>query len=84
MKTRLYKNPPPYLIVLASSVKTKEVEVIEFHRMAYVKPISSVCKPIYVRIRLQLGEEIFTVSNKSFMMLNPFISGIDFKRQKEF
>ena len=33
MKTRLYKNPPPYFIVLASSVKTKEVEVIEFHRM---------------------------------------------------
>ena len=27
------KNPLPYLIVLASSVKTKEVEVIEFHRI---------------------------------------------------
>ena len=33
MKTRLYKNPPPYVIVLASSVKTKEVNVIEFHRI---------------------------------------------------
>ena len=33
MKTRLYKNPPPYFIVLASSVKTKEVEVIQFHRI---------------------------------------------------
>ena len=33
MKTRLYKNPPPNLIVLASSVKTKVVEVIEFHRI---------------------------------------------------
>ena len=33
MKTRLYKNPPPYFIVLASSVKTKEVEVIDFHRI---------------------------------------------------
>ena len=33
VKTRLYKNPPPYLIVLSSSVKTKEVEVIEFHRI---------------------------------------------------
>ena len=33
MKTRLYKSPPPYLIVLASSVKTKEVEVIEFYRI---------------------------------------------------
>ena len=32
-KTRSYKNPPPYFIVLASSVKTKEVEVIEFHRI---------------------------------------------------
>ena len=31
VKTRLYKNPPPYFIVLASSMKTKEVEV-EFHR----------------------------------------------------
>ena len=31
--TRLYKNPPPYFIVLASSVKTKKVEVIEFHRI---------------------------------------------------
>ena len=27
-KVSLYKNPPPYFIVLASSVKTKEVEVI--------------------------------------------------------
>ena len=33
MKTRLYKNPHSYFIVLASSVKTKEVEVIEFHRI---------------------------------------------------
>ena len=33
VKTRLYKNPPPYFIVLVSSVKTKEVEVIEFHRI---------------------------------------------------
>ena len=33
MKIRLYKNPPPYFIILASSVKTKEVEVIEFHRI---------------------------------------------------
>ena len=32
VRTRLYKNPPSYFIVLASSVKTKEVEVIEFHR----------------------------------------------------
>ena len=29
-----YMRPyPPYFIVLASSVKTKEVKVIEFHRM---------------------------------------------------
>ena len=33
MKTRLYKTPPPYFIVLASSVKTKDVKVIEFHRI---------------------------------------------------
>ena len=33
VKTRLYKNPPPYFIVLASSVKTKEVEVIEFSKL---------------------------------------------------
>ena len=32
-KQSLYKNPPPYLIVLASSVKTKGVEVIEYHRI---------------------------------------------------
>ena len=25
--------PPPYSIVLASSVKTKEIKVIEFHRI---------------------------------------------------
>ena len=37
MKTRLYKNPPPYFIVLASSVKTKEVEVIEFRRFRSTK-----------------------------------------------
>ena len=33
VKTRLYKNPPQYSIVLASSVKAKEVKVIEFHRI---------------------------------------------------
>ena len=33
VKTRLYNAPPPYFIVLASSVKTKEVMVIEFHRI---------------------------------------------------
>ena len=39
VKTRSYKNPPPYFIVLASSVKTKEVEVIEFHRIVFhMKP----------------------------------------------
>ena len=31
VKTRLYKTPPPYFIVLASLVKTNEVKVIEFH-----------------------------------------------------
>ena len=29
----ILKKPPPYFIVLASSVKTKEVEVIGFHRI---------------------------------------------------
>ena len=33
VKTRLIKNPPPYFIVLASSVKTKEA-VIEFRRIS--------------------------------------------------
>ena len=33
VETRLYKSPPPYFIVLASSVETKEVKVIEFHRI---------------------------------------------------
>ena len=33
VKKRLYKNPLPYFIVLAGSMKTKEVEVIEFHRI---------------------------------------------------
>ena len=33
VKKRVHKNPPPYSIVSASSVKTKEVEVIEFHRI---------------------------------------------------
>ena len=40
----LYKNPPPYFIVLASSVKTKEVEVIEFHRMDCMDV--SLCMPM--------------------------------------
>ena len=35
VKTRLYKTPP-YFIVLASSVKTKEVKVIEFHRIIVI------------------------------------------------
>ena len=34
MTARLYKNPSPYFIVLASSEKTKKVEGIEFHRIA--------------------------------------------------
>ena len=29
------KNPPPYFIVLASSVKAKELDVIEFHRISW-------------------------------------------------
>ena len=29
------RPPPPYFIVLASSVKTKEVKVIEFHRIDF-------------------------------------------------
>ena len=46
VKTRLYKNPPEYFIVLASSVKTKEVEVIEFHRYKFYKGgISTVVIP---------------------------------------
>ena len=32
VKTRLYKTPPPYFIVLASSVK-KKIKVIEFHEI---------------------------------------------------
>ena len=35
VKTRLYKTPP-YFNVLASSVKTKEVKVIEFHRIIVI------------------------------------------------
>ena len=34
---RVYNTPPPYFIVLASSVKTKEVMVIEFHRINKLK-----------------------------------------------
>ena len=34
VKTRLYNKFPPYFIVLVSSVKTNDVEVIEFHRIA--------------------------------------------------
>ena len=36
VKTRLYKTPHPYFIVLASSVKTNEVKVIEFHRYTWI------------------------------------------------
>ena len=34
VKTKLYNTPPPYLIVLASSVTTMEVKAIEFPRMS--------------------------------------------------
>ena len=37
VKTRLYRSPPLYFVVLASSVKIKEVKVIEFRRIAYFK-----------------------------------------------
>ena len=30
----LYETPPPYFIVLASSVKTLKVRAIEFHRIS--------------------------------------------------
>ena len=33
VKKMLYSTPPPYFIVLASSMKTKEVNVIDFHRI---------------------------------------------------
>ena len=42
VKTRFYMNPPPYFIVLASSVKTKEVEVIEFHRIGKPTAVKTV------------------------------------------
>ena len=32
-KRKLYKTPPPYFIVLASSVTTMEVKAIEFYRI---------------------------------------------------
>ena len=41
VKKRLYKTPPPYFIVLASSVKTNEVKVIEFHRINNSKSATS-------------------------------------------
>ena len=31
--TKLHKTPPPYFIVLDSSVTTMEVKAIEFHRI---------------------------------------------------
>ena len=34
----LYETPPPYFIVLASSLKTMEVKAIEVHRIATVIP----------------------------------------------
>ena len=36
-KVSLYKSPSPYFLVLTSSVKTKEVEVIKFHRIMSMK-----------------------------------------------
>ena len=36
VKTKLYNTPPPYVIVLASSVKILEVKAIEFHRIQYI------------------------------------------------
>ena len=33
VENKVINTPPPYFIVLASSVKTKEVKVIEFHRI---------------------------------------------------
>ena len=41
------KNLPPYFIALASSVKTKEVEVIEFHRIINI-------------LLLQCGDRLYT------------------------
>ena len=33
MKTKLYKTPSPYFILLASTVTTMEFKAIEFHRI---------------------------------------------------
>ena len=57
LKKRLYKNPPPYFTVLASSVKTKEVKVIEFHRIfGYVQKVLYSENPLfYVGTNLHLS-----------------------------
>ena len=62
MKTGLYKNPPPYFIVLASSVKTKEVEVIEFHRIEYtLTALISATELItrYQQLQREIGPMLF-------------------------
>ena len=66
VKTSLYKNPPPYFIVLASSVKTKEIEVI-FTEYIYSPhtcrpnwPIT--CEPSF-ESWLNIGFKLATVSD---------------------
>ena len=68
VKTRLYKNPPPYFIVLASKVKTKEVEVIKFH---------SICECIY---QIQLYKHVQFVNVGVFMVhVDNHVSNVRFK-----
>ena len=46
----LYKTPPPYFIVLASSVKTNEVKVIEFRRIASKMAASLSADVLYLHL----------------------------------
>ena len=73
-KRRLYNNPPPHFIVLDGSVKTEEVEVIEFHRIvfnldehiaAYLMPIShnriAVTRPVPSCNAVQICNELLQI-----------------------
>ena len=59
VKTRLYKTPPLYSIVFARSVKTKEVMVIEFHRIGLQSSV-------YIRTTLKCISLSILISTKMF------------------
>ena len=76
--------PPPYFIVLASLVKTKEVEVIEFHRLtsAWDSELIYLSDLSYQRKQASFGGETTCVQDDNNSTISPCFLKIDISTAK--